>query len=578
MEAVLTRGFCVEAPWTGAGRTTRTVKPDQGVSAEKPPFLRVCAGRTFGSSNALPDATASRCGVLLPDRPCRAQTEPFPFKTEGLEPQRLRSERAQSRVRPSWLDRGPREPSWGRFVTNTPAAGDFARDFETLKTLATAPAATAGELLANLTRLYHEVFDRDLNLYNGPAIQAAAPQLLDAVFRLRTTLRDRIPEWQAKGLMTRDVQRALRDAMRVLRYATDFLGELNIRHDVADEDELPMRAFREKSLNTLVHPKYDNGKNITFRSGDVILVRGTQHNSAAIARIGDIDSQFSHVSIVHIDDAGKTWVVESLIEDGAVVTPLKDALQHGVARAILLRHHNTDVAARASKLVFDHVHRSLKPGGRRILYDFSMRMHNYNELFCSKLIRLAYEDATKGNLKLPTFTTRLDAKNRDFFKRVGVKAAETFAPGDLEIDPQFDLIAEWQDYRFTSRLRKQDLIMTKLFEWMEAPGYKFQEDFTIRLIAFFGRLATKLFKPARDLVFSVVPKIPPNMSKRTIGVIAMLHKTAQPMLEELQHLDRVRILTDGKPLHPREVYAHLEEVRQRSRGVLGYLVAPRGKV
>ncbi len=462
-------------------------------------------------------------------------------------------------------------------MLSTPAAADFAKDFETLKALATAPAATSEELLRNLSRLYHEVFERDLNRYNGPSIKAAAPQLINAIFELRTTLRDRIPEWQRQGLMTRDVQRALRDALRILRYATDMLGELNIGHDIGDQDEKPMQAFREVSHNTLVHPKFDTGANLAFQTGDVILVRGMAHNSAAIARIGDIDSQFSHVSMVHVDEAGRTWVVESLIEDGAVVTPLKEALNHGVTRAILLRHRDPAIAARASKLIFEHVQRSNASGGRRILYDFSMRLHNYNELFCSKLIRLAFEDATDGKIKLPTFTTRLDAKNRDFFKRVGVKAEETFAPGDLEIEPQFEMVAEWQDYRFTSRTRMQDLIMTKLFEWMDVHGFKFEEDFSIRLIAFFGRLATKLSKTARDLVFSVVPKVPPNMSKRTIAVIAMLHKTAQPILEELQHKDRLRLHTEGKPLHPREIYDHLEDVRRRSRGLLGYLVAPRGK-
>ena len=33
-------------------------------------------------------------------------------------------------------------------------------------------------------------------------------------------------------------------------------------------------------------------------------MRGTGHNSAAIARIGDVDTQFSHVAIIYIDPAG----------------------------------------------------------------------------------------------------------------------------------------------------------------------------------------------------------------------------------------------------------------------------------
>ena len=64
-------------------------------------------------------------------------------------------------------------------------------------------------------------------------------------------------------------------------------------------------------------------------------------------------------------------------------------------------------------------------------------------------------------------------KNRDFLDRIGVTAKETFAPADIELEPDFDFVAEWQDYRVTSRLRLQDLLMDELFRWMDDYGYKF---------------------------------------------------------------------------------------------------------
>ncbi len=460
----------------------------------------------------------------------------------------------------------------------SPAAADFRADLETIQTLAKAPVTTAAELAATLGLIYKTINAADPARYDRAALKAAAPHLLFALFDIRTHLRDSVPGWQSRGFMTRDVQRTLRDALRILRYASDIIGEINIGHAIIEDGEAPMQAFIERTHNTLVPHKFETGKNLQFRAGDVLIVRGTRHNSAAIARIGDIDSQFSHVCIVHFDDRGTGFVVESLIEDGAVITPLKQALNHGMARAILLRHPDEALAARAAKSIFDHVTKSNSSSGRRIWYDFTMRLTNYNELFCSKLVRLAFDNATGGKLRLPTYTTLLDAKNKDFFKRVGVKAAETFAPGDLEIEPNLDLIAEWQDYRVTPRIRLQDLIMTKLFEWMDERGYKFEEDTTVKIVAFFGRQATKLWAPARDLVFSVVPKIPPNMSRRTIATIVMLHKTAEPLLQDLQHLDRLNIATEGASLHPTEVFAHLEKVREQSRGRIGYLVAPPGKI
>lgn len=456
-----------------------------------------------------------------------------------------------------------------------PAKVDPRQDLEMLWRLAMAPARSSGELVANLSRFYHEVYERDLSRYGGADVAPDAPALMSELFQIRSALRDRIPEWQSQGILNREAQKCLRDVLRVTRYATDMLGELCEGFEFGTEDDPPRRAFREFGLNAFVNPRFYNGRDIPFRTGDVLLVRGRLHNSAAIARIGDMDSQFSHAALVHVDERGRAWVVEALIEKGAVVMPLAEVLDQGLARALLFRHPDAGIAAKAAKLIHDHVRRSQLPENKRILYDFSMRLTGYDRLYCSKLVRLAYEDATGGALRLPTFTTRLDSKNRDFFRRIGVKAEETFAPGDLEIEPTFDLIAEWQDYRYTAQTRLQDLIMSKLFDWMDDYGYRFEEDLLVHMIAILGRLSTRLSERARAFVSSVVPEVPPNMSRRAIAAIAMLHRTAQPILEELQHLDRVTVATSGRTLHPREVNDYLEDLRRRSHGRLGYLVAPR---
>lgn len=460
-------------------------------------------------------------------------------------------------------------------MPRTSVSDDYVRQRETLRSLALAPVGSADELVRNVSRLYHEVYERDLGHYASANYAAAAPQIMTEMFELRTILRDRIAEWHPAGFMTREAQHAIRDALRVLRYASDMMGEVHSGFAIGDTESPVIRAFREISYNTFVNPKFDTGHNLDFRSGDILLVRGMHNNSAAIARIGDVDSQFSHTAMIHFDDNGQGWLVESLIESGAVIEPLTHALEHRLARAILLRHRDADLAARASKLIYDHVRRSLDRGGKPILYDFSMSLGPSYNLFCSKLVRIAYIDASEGALKLPTFKTRFDARNKRFYRRIGVTADESFAPGDLEIEPELDIVAEWQDYRYTAQVRHQDLIMTKLFEWMELHGYRFEEDFGIRLVARLGRLATRLSKTTQNFVASLFARIPPNMPRRTIATIVMLHKTAQPLLEELQHIERLKIATEGRPLHPREVFDHLEDVRWKGRGRLGYLVAPR---
>lgn len=457
-------------------------------------------------------------------------------------------------------------------MLNTTPGYRLEDDLQAIKEIAARPATTAKELAANLTELYEATFNVSLDRYDVQMLMRSAPEIAQAIFALRLYLRDQIADWHARGFLTLAGQKALRNALRIARYATDMLGELNIRYAQLGPEEKTLRGFSGRSINTLVNPAYDTGHDIDFRSGDLLLMRGMHHNSAAIARIGDVDSQFSHLAIIHTDANGKHWVVEALIEEGSVINPLSYTLQHGLGRCVLFRHRDSQVAARAAALIYDVVRRSQERGGRHIWYDFTMELAGDKELFCSKLVRKAFALATEQQYLLPTFTTRFDMKNRDFIERIGVTARETFAPADIELEPAFDLVAEWQDYRVTSRLRLQDLLMDRLFLWMEEHDYRFREDLPIKLIGLLGRLSGQLSTRAKDLISDVVPKVPPNMRRSTIQAVAMLHKTAEPLLGELMALERRSIDRTGRPMHAREVYDFLEAKRRDANGEIGYLV------
>ncbi len=457
-------------------------------------------------------------------------------------------------------------------MLNTSSRHRLEDDLQAVKAIAARPATTAKELAANLTELYEAAFNVSLDRYDVQTLMGAAPQIAQSIFDMRLKVRDQIADWHARGFLTLAGQKALRNALRIARYATDMLGELNIRYAQLGPDEKTLRGFSGRNNNTLVNPAFDNGRDIDFRSGDLLLMRGMHHNSAAIARIGDVDSQFSHLAIIYTDEKGKHWVVEALIEDGSVINSLSHTLEHGLGRCVLFRHRDPHVAARAAALIYDLVRKSNEKGGRHIWYDFTMELAGDQELFCSKLVRKAFALATDQQYLLPTFNTRFDMKNRDFVERIGVTARETFAPADIELEPGFDLVAEWQDYRVTSRLRLQDLLMDRLFLWMDEHDYRFLEDLPIKLIGRLGLLSGKLSSRAKALVADVVPKVPPNMQRSTIQAVAMLHRTAEPLLAELMAMERRSIDRSGHPLHAREVYEFLEAKRESSNGQIGYLV------
>lgn len=445
-------------------------------------------------------------------------------------------------------------------------------DLAQLAALVLSPAGTADEIVARLNRAYATFTEIDFSQYDTLRLTDAAPALVKQLFHARMELRERLHAWQREGLLTGDVQRALRDVFRAMRYGADMLGEIAIGFRRLGNGARPLTAFRGRDLNTLINPRFDEKRDLPFHSGDVVLVRGRHHNSAAIARIGDVDSQYSHLGIIYIDPKGYHWIVEVLIEEGGIIQPLEDALNHDLGRAIVFRHRDTALAQRAAFIAHEHVKHSLSRYGKPILYDFTMRNEGIKRMYCSKLIRFAFERASEGQCVLPSFPTRLTMANKDFFQRIGVKADVTFAPGDIELEPDFDVVAEWQDYRTTASLRHQDIVMDKLFSWMDEYKLKFKETFLINVVSFFGRLSAGLSNTVKSMISDVVPKVPPHMPRRTIGTIVMLHKTADPLMHEIGALEIERIGLFAHPLHTREIGEYLERVRERSDNEIGYLV------
>ena len=457
------------------------------------------------------------------------------------------------------------------------ASASFENDLERIEILAATPVTSTALLTRNLSAIYERAARAQFAEYDVAAVAKAAPALMYRLFDLRVQLRGHVAHYEMLGLMTPEVTQGFRDVFRVLRYVSDMLGEIASGHPRADDGGYPLRGFTGRDNNTLInYAYYRNGASLSFQSGDVILVRGQAHNSAAIARIGDVDSQFSHIGIVYIDQAGEHWMVESLIEDGAIINPLAKALEHGIVRAVLYRNRDRELAARAAKCIFDYVHASRSKGGKRILYDFSMCPDDGSRnLFCSKLVRLAYQQGSDGKYLLPAYPTRIKMKNRDFIDRVGVATEMTFAPADIDMEPGFDLVAEWQDYRETANIRLQDFTMDKLFEWMERYNYRFEETAAIRLVSLLGRFASYFSDSAKDMLSSAFPRVPRNMPRKTVAVVAMLHKTAEPIYHELQRLNQHSVAETGVPMHGLDILAALEKIREQAGNRIGYLVRHR---
>ncbi len=476
-------------------------------------------------------------------------------------------------------------------------------------------------MATNMLRLlYKDIFASELEQYDLGKAYKERTQIVQNFWEFRFFLVNRLKELTRQGVKIEPhLLQAVRDVDRLVRYAEDVVLELPYNHDLS-KPEHASRMFapvdtRNSGLEILTNPNMDRSKlintengQVILKPGDVVLVRGNAFTSAAIARIGDTDAQYSHAGIVHYDEEeGEWYVLESLIETGVIRTPLKKAFEHGVARAVLFRHPDEALAKRAST----HVNTRAKKAEQTGVpweYEFAMTLgqvtpgvgpleSDFNKTACSKLVRYAFAHASKGHIGLPTYGTTFHMKNRDFLDHIGVNETDVFAPADLIFEPHFETVAEWRDPRFTAEQRVKDLILMKIFEWMEIYGYEFTAGFLIDKagkLGFnamrwswswpftrgwspeqvlkpkeaktrLGRFGQRLYRNTiGKLKTKVRAKIPYWMNEKMLELVIMLQLTGGSMFEPLWEQHEKTLKEKSIAQHPKEILEALEKMRLES--------------
>lgn len=394
----------------------------------------------------------------------------------------------------------------------------------------------------------------------------------------------------------------LRDAYRATRYFEDYLAEnfSGVPSDFVagnpgkssrkNEDLTPMRG---SSPWLLINPKF--GK-VTIRSGDIFISRGGAYTSAAIARIGKIPAQFSHLTTIYIegDSSGREYTLEEAlanprvkaleahIEVGTTIRPLKDYFGDGNSRNVLFRLKTNDVTLphRAAKAMYDYIedyrtrnyelmkNSTASKGGAlgdvqaanidredvnfSVPYDFPMNLKDKHQLFCSEI---AYVGGKEVGLTIPLFLSQI-TPNLDMAKRLGVKSKQIFAPSDMELDPQFEVIAEFRNIRKLQSLRIKDQILDAMYDWMSKRNYKLKPSLKTKgesLIAWTLRQMD---------ISSVKQRLPKNMNMTVLNTVFTLDKVASAMeVEYTFREEQYRKTHHGLPMPRKAGLAALEELR-----------------
>ena len=269
------------------------------------------------------------------------------------------------------------------------------------------------------------------------SLLGACPGQLNALLARREEIRSTVKR-QSSGWGVSD---SAQDRLYRLLYGTRAaLEELLLRvpagirpgSSVLPSDESPLPSLR-------LH-------GVTVRSGDILLSRGGAPTSAFIARGNSHPGNFSHVALLHIDDATREpHIIEAHIERGVAVSSIDEYLTDKKLRIMVLRLVERHPALEKDALLPHRVAtRALEEvRERHIPYDFAMDFAEPSAQFCSEVVSTNYAAFGVKLWKFRSSFTRPGLAR--WMHALGVEHFETYGPSDLEYDPQLMVVAEWFD-------------------------------------------------------------------------------------------------------------------------------------
>lgn len=426
------------------------------------------------------------------------------------------------------------------------------------------PVSSAKECHEGLTQYYQQFFGLTTDKINTDLLKGAyLDRVLMRSFQTRLIIKEKLKTLtEAKTEDEVKCLSSVRDMIRVLRYVEDYMVEFkSIKEEGKTIEDFKSLEGDEPYL--IVNPKFkDDFKSWKdLQSGDIILSRGNAYSSAAIARIGSVDTQFSHLSLVYKDPSGKLYTTEAHIEIGNITAEIEEHLHSLNAREVVFRFSDSKVAAAAGKYMYDKV-KARQDKGKNIRYDFGMDYKDNSKLFCSEVIYDGFQYASKNTLNMPLFKTKFNKGLIPFLNTLGIEVNErnvstfdTFAPGDIEFDPRVELVAEFRNPAKVQDVRMKDAILTKFFQWMEDEKYQFDPTTSMGVkahAAWWMRRTPFVKKKLQE-------KFPLNMKTAQLKMFMVLDVVAEMFHGHLSDMHKNRQV----PMTPVEMYQAIEEFKQK---------------
>jgi hypothetical protein len=385
-----------------------------------------------------------------------------------------------------------------------------------------------------------------------------AQAIADNSWKIRSTLHSRLLEFDKECVYQ------IQSNFRQFRFIEDYLLEMAHQVEGTTPDKIDFQKQPVPMLDS--SPAYyvtrttANGEGLKFEDGDMLVTRGVSFLSSMIARLGSRATQFSHIVFVHKDDkTGELKTIESYVGVGVAFYDFNFALKNENARILWLRSKDKQLAKKAA-LKISALVKSRIDSKKPIKYDYQLNFNDATTMSCAEVSQVAFEMASGGKFKIPYYPNEI-AGAESLVNRLKIAPGATYEPGDMEIDPRFELMGEFQDLRLTRDSRQKDAIMSSIFRWMNEYDYELVDTMKSKMAGGVIHKVRKTFlwplvqKTLKIDDFS--KEVPGNM----LSTVTLINQIGEVLVAEMKDLDSAYEKKHGVPMSALEMSDALEQLR-----------------
>lgn len=251
-----------------------------------------------------------------------------------------------------------------------------------------------------------------------------------------------------------------------------------------------------------VFSHYVGVKAHVFLPGDIIISYGNTFTSAISATIVHQPRSFSHMSFV-VEKNGELFVYDFYVT-GVSKEKLKDWLKGQAARAAVYRFKKIDFANYFYKEIIKSVDGFEAKYHKSFGYYLNESQVQYDEngdikgsLFCNGIIPYIMKKFDKYQIR-PAIISKLYWKNAISAKNLGITDEYIYQPSDIEVDPEFELMAESVQYQNLNIAHEEQLVSEKIAQQIYLGEYQYQPSVFIVVKTYCLKFYTYFFGQTGD--------------------------------------------------------------------------------